>query len=132
MARPSLYTDDMIDRCNEYLLDCELKDKLPTIEGLAVYLNVMRKTLYNWANDPKKSQFLHTFEIIKAKQAEQLIQRGLKNEYNSTIAKLILTNHGYSDKQQVESTNTHSFPDMDIEEIDNRLREMGIDPDLIT
>jgi hypothetical protein len=37
-----------------------------------------------------------------AAQASQPIQNGLVNNYNSTITKLMLTKHGYSDKQEID------------------------------
>ena len=41
---------------------------------------------------------------MKAAQASQLIQNGLVNNYNATITKLMLTKHGYRDKQEVDHT----------------------------
>nr|WP_296300623.1 terminase small subunit [Gilliamella sp.] len=38
-------------------------------------------------------------ELIKARQEVELINKGLKGEFNASIAKLMLANHGYSEKQ---------------------------------
>jgi len=83
----------------KYVADCKKAHYLPTIEGLAVHLIVARSTLYKWGDTyPKFSDIL---EQLKAAQASQLIQKGLKNEYNASITKLMLTKHGYTDRQEV-------------------------------
>lgn len=77
-----------------------IKVKLPTIEGLALKLNVSRKTLYNWAE--KHNAFLHTLEKIEREQKNRLLNKGLSGEYNSTIAKLILSsNHGMVERKDL-------------------------------
>ena len=44
------------------------------------------------------AQILETLENIKTKQELMLISGGLKSTFNSTITKLMMANHGYSDK----------------------------------
>lgn len=79
-----------------------IRVKLPTIEGLARVLKVNRATLYNWAE--KDQEFLDILDDIKSEQADRLINRGLAGEYNPTMAKLMLTKHGYSDKTETDIT----------------------------
>jgi hypothetical protein len=74
---------------------------LPTIEGLAVHIEVARATLYEWASE--HPEFSDILEQLKAAQADQLIQNGLVGHFNATITKLMLTKHGYVDKQDVTS-----------------------------
>src|SRR5882672_7876419 len=105
VGRPAGYEAERIAKdVSAYISECKEKYYLPTIEGLAVHLCVARSTLYEWA-DPKGSfyheEFSDIFEQLKAAQASMLIQNGLKNEYNSTITKLMLTKHGYVDKQEL-------------------------------
>src|SRR5262249_28803941 len=69
-------------------------------EGLAVALGIARSTVYLWAD--KHPEFSDILELLLSQQAAQLIQNGLSGRYNSTITKLMLTKHGYSDKQEVE------------------------------
>lgn len=77
--------------------------KLPTVEGLALELDVHRDSLYAWAKEHE--EFSDTLETLKKKQAEMLIQNGLSGDYNSTIAKLMLSaNHGINEKTESEST----------------------------
>jgi hypothetical protein len=77
--------------------------KLPTIQGLSLLLDVNADTLYEWAKH--YPEFSDTLGKLKKKQAEMLMQYGLSGEYNSTIAKLILSaNHGMNEKTESEST----------------------------
>ena len=46
--------------------------------------------------------FSNIFEKLMSEQEKVLVNKGLTGDYNSTIAKLILTKHGYSDKQDID------------------------------
>lgn len=75
---------------------------LPTIEGLSLYLEISRSTLYLWQKEHK--EFSDIIEVLQQKQAQVLINNGLSGNYNSTIAKVLLTKHGYTDKQEIDHT----------------------------
>lgn len=123
MARPIEYNEEfVIEKAMEYIASCEdewvqvvsaetkdatmfkerLKVKMPTMEGLALYLGIHRDTLYDWAK--KYPQFSDVLEHLRAKQADRLINNGLSGDYNPTIAKVLLTKHGYTDKQEIDHT----------------------------
>jgi len=76
---------------------------IPSISGLSLYVSCSRSSLYNYAN--KSEEFNDLLETVKAIQENELINKGLSGEFNATIAKLMLANHGYSDKQQMEQNN---------------------------
>lgn len=108
-GRPTKYDPSFIEKAKEYLslnedstIKGKLKVKLPTHEGFAVFLGVNVDSLYEWAKlYPKFSEALR---LIKTEQQQRLINKGLSNEYNSTIAKLILSaNHGMRERQDVTS-----------------------------
>lgn len=129
-GQPTKYNEHTIAQVRQYLLDCEdnyvevpildvdgeyIRDndgkiktrqkhtvKLPNVAGLAVYLGVSRETLYEWGRVHK--EFSDILKEVLAKQEEKLIQGGISGEYNGTIAKLILTKHGYSDKIDTDLT----------------------------
>lgn len=77
---------------------------LPTIEGLALCLDVNRDTIYQWEKDHE--EFSDILGKLRSKQAQMLIDKGLSGDYNPTIAKVLLTKHGYIEKQEVD--NKHS------------------------
>jgi hypothetical protein len=117
-GRPTTYSEEMLDKAKEYLASCEdieterevgqkieyrLNVKLPTIQGLAVYLGVSRDSIYEWSS--KYPEFSDTIEQIITAQADKLINQGLAGNYNSTIAKLMLSsNHNMREKSDTDVT----------------------------
>lgn len=109
-GRPSKYDSKYIESVSEYLAECvdtytngKLKVKIPTIEEFATYIDVNKTTLYEWQKD--HPQFSNAIERIKTEQQTRLINSGLSNEYNSTIAKLMLSsNHGMREKSDTDIT----------------------------
>lgn len=101
-GRPIEYNAEKIGKAiSSYLKDCKANFYLPTVAGVAVHLSVARDTVYDWCE--KYPEFSDTIEQIKALQESMLIQNGLKNEYNATITKLMLSsNHGYREKQETD------------------------------
>ncbi len=108
-GRPVIYGEEILKKADEYILSCEdsLREnskwnvKIPTIEGLAVHLGISRETVYAWEKETDKKEFSDILAILRAKQAERLINNGLSGDYNSTIAKVLLTKHGYRDSQEL-------------------------------
>jgi len=102
-GRPTAYSKKKLETAQEYL-DGGFEsqgDVVPTIAGLACYLGASKDTLYHWGERNKK--FLDTLDAIKYKQERMLAAGGLSNSYNATIVKLMLANHGYSDKIQTDN-----------------------------
>jgi len=132
-GRPTLYTEHTVAQAEQYLEDC--KDKytavpiytedgdvvldqdgvqktrmkkivnLPSIAGLARYLKVSRETIYAWSSQPEKIKFSDIVGQVLIEQEQRLLSNGISGEYNCVIAKLILTKHGYSDKQELSGVN---------------------------
>lgn len=98
-GRPTEYGPEIEAKCHAYFTHCEENSDLPQIAGLAVYLQVHRDTLYEWGKvHPEFSDILGK---LMAAQEYNLVKNGLEGKYNSTITKLMLTKHGYTDKQDV-------------------------------
>jgi hypothetical protein len=141
IGRPTEYKEEYIKKVDEYLeshqdtevqvikgqsddytnYETKLKVRLPTIEGFAMFLDVSKKVLYDWEKQYPK--FLHALDKIRTEQHDRLIDNGLSGNYNSTIAKLMLShNHGYKEKSDVTSNdktikgNSVVFADFDEDE----------------
>jgi len=76
-------------------------DVVPTIQGLALFIDVSTKAIKRWA-DGRYPEFQHTVERIELIQHQVLINGGLMDKHNTTITKLMLFKHGYSDKQAID------------------------------
>lgn len=86
----------------------KIKVQLPTIEDFAVFLGVSKVSLYTW--EKENPEFLNALDKIRAEQQRRLLQSGLSGDYNSTIAKLVLSaNHGMREKSDL-TTNDKEFP----------------------
>ncbi len=111
MADISEYDPIFIEKVNDYLKTTGRENTtLPTIEGFAVYLDVTKKTLYNWSK--KDEKFLHTLDKILTLQAKQLIDDGIYGgkEINASIVKLLLmANHGMKERTDT-TTNDKELP----------------------
>lgn len=80
-------------------LENRLRVKLPTIEGLAFRLKVNKTTIYEWRKE--YPEFSNLIGELLALQAERLVNEGLAGNYNATIAKVLLTKHGYREGTEV-------------------------------
>ena len=109
MGRPTDYKEEFVQEVDAYLKECKdryddkkLKVNLPTKEGFMLRLDICKQTLYNWAD--KHKDFLDALSKIEKEQKKRLLDMGLSGEYNSTIAKLILSsNHGMRERTDVTS-----------------------------
>lgn len=125
-GRPTLYKAEYIDKVQEYLGERQdeevekekkegwvqygVKVQLPTIEGFARFIGVNKTTLYEW--ESSYPEFSNALEEIRVEQQERLINYGLSGDYNSTIAKLILSsNHGFKERSDTTSNNKDLIPE---------------------
>ena len=136
-GRPQEYNEDILVKAQEYIDSCEdqeyeriktegdkstsyelsVKVKIPTIEGLAVYLKVSRSTIYDWKE--KFPEFSDILEQLLAIQGERLLSNGLSGTYNAKIAQLMLSKHGYVEKQEVDNNIFLPKPLDDVSEDDS-------------
>lgn len=102
-GRPTDYNEAMQARADAYVEGgfIDAGDVVPSRAGLALELGLSRNTLTNWEKHPA---FLSTLEKISHLQERISLNGGLRGDLNSTIVKLLLANHGYSDKVQQDVT----------------------------
>jgi hypothetical protein len=110
-GRPTKYSDDFIEKTYEYIESCKdscdengklLKVSLPTIAGLSLFLNVGKRSLYEWSAENK--EFSHALEAVQKEQENRLVMSGLAGTYNPTIAKLMLSaKHEYRETTDITS-----------------------------
>ena len=104
-GRPTAYCQDMVDNAYFYLENYkDIGHPVPTVAGLAIHLGVHSDTLYNWSKDENMPEFFGILNEIRDRQHVDLVSGGLNGDFNSPIAKMMMTKHGYSDKSEVDQT----------------------------
>lgn len=102
-GRPTNYTDDLIDGALDYLESYKSKEELvPTVVGLCRHINRSKAVIYKWAKDVDKQEFIDILGQIEELQHIGLVNGGLSSAFNPAITKMMLTKHGYSDKQEID------------------------------
>lgn len=104
MGRPKLLTPEIVEKAKAYLVyDFQnVGDLVTSAVGLAQYLGVTKSTIYLWAQDESElgQDFSDTLRACVEKQEKMLISGGLGGVFNAAITKLMMGNHGYSDKPE--------------------------------
>lgn len=118
-GRPTSYTEDITTRAQEYLDSCidEIKQvvtgesekfttykekvvvKIPSIEGLARFLNISKDTIYQW--EQIHPTFSDVLNALRSEQADRLINMGLSGDYNPVISRMLLSKHGYAERTEL-------------------------------
>jgi len=91
---------ELQDRIDSSFSECEEKEKVVSVTGLALYLDTSRETLLDYQEKPEFSD-----AIKKAKlRCENWVEEGaLSNKVNATSAIFNLKNNfGWKDKQEME------------------------------
>lgn len=124
-GRPTKLTNEAIETAKAYVSELDTMiptSLLPTVERLAIKLDVHRDTLYEWAKIPGRNEgealkvynarvrlnvaFSDIFTRLLAVQSDKLLQNSLIGRYNPVISKLMLSKHGYVDTQKVDQNNS--------------------------
>ncbi|MEQ5162241.1 DNA-packaging protein [Proteus terrae] len=127
---PSKLTNELIAKAKEYLHGGYKENEgqvIPSIAGLACYLGIARSTVYEYGKQDSDlgREFSDTLDGIMAFQEMKLINSGLVGDFNATITKLMLANHGYSEKQEVD----HQSSDGSMSQKPTVIRLVGVSPD---
>ena len=107
VGRPLGYNAEIQAKADYYLANHkQIGDVVPSVAGLCVYLDELRSNIYSWSDREDCQELSDTLEKIQRKQEQLLLNGGLTGETNSTITKLMLCNHGYSDKVVSDNNDT--------------------------
>ena len=103
-GRPTKYNEEIQAKADEYLETWEDNQTVPTVAGLSLHIGTPKSTMYDWAKVNDK--FSDTLWILQAIQELNLVNKSLKNEINAQISKLMLANHDYSERQEIDHTSS--------------------------
>ncbi len=130
VGRPTSYDETIIPKCLDYLENFNetYGDAVPMVVGLCKVINRSKATIYNWAKDDDKPEFLDILSAIEEMQHVGLVNGGLKNQFNSAITKMMMTKHGYSDsiKQEISNPDGSLTQEINDQDFKDKLEELGI------
>lgn len=112
VGRPTKYSKDVQERADAYVSGgyIEAGDVVPTAAGLACLLDIAKSTIYEWAKH--NPEFSDTLGRLNTRQENSLTNGGLDGSFTPVITKLMLANHGYSEK--VESVTEHKITGFEV------------------
>ena len=112
-GRPLLFksAEELQERIDAFYEYCEERGEVLTFERLAVFLGCDRKTIYNYET---KDEFFLTMKAVRERIIADLMTKGLCGDINTTFGIFCLKNYGYSDKQEVTSTNVNVNKDVNL------------------
>lgn len=126
-GRPTKYCQDILDKTQDYLDNFKkYGDEFPSDVGLSLVLNITAETVLQWKNQEEKPEFSWMLKQIKARQHQQLMNNGVNGTFNSTITKLVLSKHGYSERLETVIEGNSEKPlesKWTVEIIDNTSRD---------
>ena len=104
VGRPTALTEEVLKTARNYLKNYEsLGHVVPSVVGLCVLVRASQTSMYRWCDEKKTDDQRELWDILKEIKTAQhlaLTNKGLAGDTNSVITKLMLTKHGYSDKQE--------------------------------
>lgn len=113
--------DKMIDN---FFDDCEVNNKKPTIERLAVYMGCFDQTLMDYEN---RVEYSASVKKARARCLDWLISDGLNAKNPAMHIFLAKNNYGYKDKSEVDVNNTSNYADR-LAQAEAKSQEIDITP----
>lgn len=103
-GRPLIFksAEELDAKIEEFYEYCEERELPLTFERLSVFLNVDRKTIWNYE---QKDEFFPCIKRVRERILADLMEKGLTGGINNTFGIFCLKNYGYTDKQEIESKN---------------------------
>lgn len=122
-GRPTRYTIKLPANVMEYTDNCLKNGDFPTIEGLAHYLGISARTIYDW--EKLHSEFLLTIDNLRDNQKQLLITNGLTGKYNARFAMFLLkANHGMTEKEPLVDATQNNYMGISLDLLADALRLM--------
>lgn len=112
MGAPTKYTPELIEKSKKYLFVYkDLDEVCPTVEGLAMYIDISTETVYRWIKEDDKKDFYDTVKKVSRAQKMALINNGLNGKFNAKITQLLLgANHSVIEKSSQEISGPDGKP----------------------
>ena len=98
-GRPPKYNtaEEMQEKIDNYFKECDYNNKPYTVTGLALALDLDRKSILNYS---EKEEFFHTIKKAKLKVENYLEERLINDTSTTGIIFNLKNNYGWKDKQE--------------------------------
>lgn len=110
-GRPPKYTnaEEMQEKIDKYFIECDVKNEPYTVTGLALALDVDRRTLLNYS---EKDEFFPTIKKAKLKVENYLEKRLINDSSTTGIIFNLKNNYDWRDKQEIEHSGNLKLEDV--------------------
>ena len=110
-GRPPKYTkaEEMQKKIDMYFMECDAKNEPYTVTGLALALDVDRRTLLNYS---EKDEFFPTIKKAKLKVENYLEKRLINDSSTTGIIFNLKNNYDWRDKQEIEHSGNLKLEDV--------------------
>lgn len=128
-GRPRLFNtvEELEQKIQEFYDYCELKEVPLTFERLAVFIGIDRKTIYNYE---QRDEFFPALKKVRERIHADIMEKGMSGAINPTFGIFCLKNYGYTDKQEITSTNTNVNKNIDMSQVSTEdLKKLIADED---
>lgn len=103
-GRPTKYNEEIQAAADDYVETWSDDDAIPSRVGLCCRIGIAKHTSFAW--EEKYPQFSSTLKEIEAMQEREAMNKGITGIFNPTIVKLVLANHGYSERQDINHSSS--------------------------
>ena len=110
MGRHCSYNEEHLSLARDYVNNWKQYGAIPQIARLALHVGISKDCLYDWEKRPELGDFSDVCARVRMLQEGELVDGGLTRVYDSSLAKLMLMKHGYSEKQEVEHSHVGGKP----------------------
>jgi len=119
--KPAIYKENnIVKETEKYINKYKQLEIIPTIVGLALFLKINKDTVYEYAK--RYPEFKKSLTKVLELQERKLLSESLVNKYNSRIAILLLSRHGW--KEENNNTNINISVGEDFKKISIEKQEI--------
>jgi hypothetical protein len=104
MARPTIYSEEILEKAREYLEVLPEDEVIHSVEGLSDFLGVHRDTIYDWCSQDDKEEFSYIVNRMMMRQGKNLINGSLTRKLEPRTSGMMLGKHGYTTKTETDIT----------------------------
>jgi len=110
-GRPKKYksVEELEAKVNKYFVDCDILKQPYTMTGLAIALDMDRRSLLNYRKEEGYEDFFPTIKKARDKVEESLERKLLTNNANTTgVIFNLKNNFDWKDKQEIDASLTNT------------------------